>query len=899
MPERNRREFVENPEPTAAIRERVSELVNAAGAGICTVTVCLLPWLLGGTIPEARLVLLAGISLSTVCSTIGMIAGRNRTAGVPVGVVLLLGLVIIGTIQLLPIHLPLTSAMEHATFPELRSQMADSASGAEFPGTAAPARTRLFVAQWLCLCLLLLNSFDTIRTPRRLYFCLSCITINGCALTVIALVQSFRDNGMVWGSQWVYQDFLKPFGPIVNSNGAAGLLCVSMAAGIGLLLLTWRGESGNQTEQRNVRRSHRAVLSEFRLSLQKTIAGLTPSGLLNAAAVSLIMAGIATTRSRAGILAALAGIAVAVLSGVFSRRWSMFIVSVVLLAFSTCGFLVLFELNDVVLSELSTLKDPVSESTVRILHWSDSLQSVRDFPWLGSGLGAYRFATLPYLTQGMRVWFMNADNQFIEMMVESGITGFLCFAGSGLLIALTGLRLLARTEAGKSSSLRSMHALGLICCIIAVSQALSATFDFGTGLPATSAAIVLLWGTATAALQTSQKEQQPGTEYSVDQARGMLFQLPFWPAVGLKFCLLVGTLCYLPDIWSAVNVFRKVVAAERALTAVSSNTSPEELDRYQSQLEAALLRRPDDPDGLQSLFDIQEACFRKRLIDAASGPASLAEPQFQKAWQQLSITGLADRILSIRRSADPSANRLLVRDTAALLRQSPVEATLTRIRKNVPLMPGSQVNLIAYKLITDDQALPDSEGLKVLFSEPGSSRRMFQVGYFYGQQNQLNSCRKYWEHALAVSDSYRRAVLEAAQIHWSPPETVSMFGPQTYENAVRLASEVPAGVLRAELWLAADRQWKKLKPPLTESQNLSRIIHLANTDGNEAASLWASECLADHPENPEFRTQLANLLEKQGKVSEAISEWHRIEHFDPGNQAAAAALRRLNRKQDP
>lgn len=897
MQELNRREFVENPKPTKATRERVSELLNAAGAGVCTITVCLLPWLLGGTIPEARLVLLAGSALSAVCSTVGMIAGKNRTARVPVGVLLLLGLAIIGTIQLLPIHLPLTFAMDHATFPELRSQIVGSVSGAEFPGTATPARTRLFVAQWLCLCLLLMISCDTIRTPRRLRFCLSCMTINACALTVIALIQSFRDVGMLWGAQWTYQDFGNSFGPIVNRNGAAGWLCVSLGAGIGLLL-TSEAEWGNSILQPSVRKSYRTALNDIGLSLQKSISGLTPSGLLNGAAVSLIMAGIATTRSRAGILAALAGISVALLCALFSMRRSMLILSLVLLCCGTCGFLVLFELNDGVLSEMATLDDPVSESTVRILHWSDTLQSVRDFPWLGSGLGAYRFATLPYLTQGIRAWFMNADNQFVEMLVESGITGFLCFAGSGLLIALTGLQLLARTEAGKSRSSRSMHALGLTCGIIAVSQALSATFDFGTGLPATSAAIVLLWGAATAALQTSQKAQQPDTEYRVDQARGLLLQLPFWLAVSMKSCILIGTLCYLPDVWSAVNVFRNVVAAERALTAVSSNTTPEELGRYQSQLETALLRRPDDPDGLQSLFDIQEACFRKRLIDAASGSASLAEPEFQKAWQQLSITGLADQILAIRRSADPSVNRLLVRDTAALLRQSPVESTLTRILKNIPLMPGTRVNLIAYKLITDDQPLPDSEGLKVLFSEPGNSRRLFQVGYFYGQQNQLSNCRKYWEHALTASDTFRRAVLEAAQIYWSPPDAVSMFGPQTYEDAVRLASEVPAGPLRRELWLAADRQWESLKPPQTVSQNFSRIIHLTNTDGDEAASQWAAECLVDHPENTEFRTQLANLLEKQGKVSEAISEWHRIEHFDPGNRAASAALRRLNRRQD-
>ncbi|WP_235908988.1 O-antigen ligase family protein [Roseiconus nitratireducens] len=69
----------------------------------------------------------------------------------------------------------------------------------------------------------------------------------------------------------------------------------------------------------------------------------------------------------------------------------------------------------------------ISEST-RIRHWHDSWAAAVDYLPFGSGGGTYRYAYLPYQDLGDNQTFANADNLYLELMVEQGVPGILLAA---------------------------------------------------------------------------------------------------------------------------------------------------------------------------------------------------------------------------------------------------------------------------------------------------------------------------------------------------------------------------------------------------------------------------------------------------------------------------------------
>ena len=61
------------------------------------------------------------------------------------------------------------------------------------------------------------------------------------------------------------------------------------------------------------------------------------------------------------------------------------------------------------------LRDP------RVTHWQDGLRAATHYLPLGSGLGTYRYAHLPFQREGGRYWFTHADGMPVEWLLEGGL----------------------------------------------------------------------------------------------------------------------------------------------------------------------------------------------------------------------------------------------------------------------------------------------------------------------------------------------------------------------------------------------------------------------------------------------------------------------------------------------
>lgn len=187
-------------------------------------------------------------------------------------------------------------------------------------------------------------------------------------------------------------------------------------------------------------------------------------------------------------MAAVVGAVVASLlsGGRGARLWLLVLILGVMGA--VAGLLGSIGLLESITERLETLRPGSGASVARVTHWSDCVEVVQRYLPMGAGLGAHRFAYLPYQKIGGPLWYVNADNLYVEWLVEGGVwlIGLLLIG-----IAIFMLRLRMLTQAVSQPHIAALIAMGWF---ILGSQAVSQFFDFGMLMPAIYLTLALLVG---------------------------------------------------------------------------------------------------------------------------------------------------------------------------------------------------------------------------------------------------------------------------------------------------------------------------------------------------------------------------------------------------------------------
>ena len=197
----------------------------------------------------------------------------------------------------------------------------------------------------------------------------------------------------------------------------------------------------------------------------------------------LMLSAIAFTGSRAGILAALVGLAVLAVAANRKSRW----VSVALVAGVSLGsasFLTWIGVGRSFGRLAATFWFEVAWGA-RALVWWESLGLVRRFPLTGSGLGTFESAfplVQPASLEGMR--WAKAHNDFLELMVTGGLVGFAIAAGGTVLLLMALVRKL-RSAVRTEDRLALAAALGSLAAV-----ATHEIFDFGLSLSANAFTLI-------------------------------------------------------------------------------------------------------------------------------------------------------------------------------------------------------------------------------------------------------------------------------------------------------------------------------------------------------------------------------------------------------------------------
>jgi O-antigen ligase len=299
----------------------------------------------------------------------------------------ILGMIVLGLIQLLPLRAP------------------DNAGLAISPARALsldPYATRLVIVQVASLFVYFAATLIFTDTSRRLRTLVRTITIFGFLLAMFGLMQSLTSDGtrVYWFRQLTQST---AFGPFINRHHFAGYMELAIAIPLGLLFT-------------GAVEKHKRVLYSFAAMLMGVALLMTNSrgGAISLGAEILFLAVVGTTarsrhgqrlprRERARAAMVRAGLA------------SLLIVALI-------GGALAFGGADIFTRLLGTptASDP---TTGRAHFWSVALNVIKAYPITGSGLGSFGVIYTRYDSRNGLFRLEQAHNDYLQTLSDGGIIG--------------------------------------------------------------------------------------------------------------------------------------------------------------------------------------------------------------------------------------------------------------------------------------------------------------------------------------------------------------------------------------------------------------------------------------------------------------------------------------------
>jgi O-antigen ligase len=310
---------------------------------------------------------------------------------------------------------------------------------------------QLYVA-YAILLFLAVNVFEGEAVQRNLWVTL---TGFGFLLAVFAMVQGFSSHGAIY---WLVRptESSWPYGPYVNHNHYAGLM--EMLIPIPLVM----------SLRRNMEVSRRILLGF---------------------AAVVMGASLFLSQSRGGMLALL--IELGVLVVVAARRNRAALIALGVFAIVCVGMLVSVgggELGHRIASMQSPLDAQLSGSRITIAR--NSVELVKQKPLLGWGLGLFP-SVYPSVRSFATDQFINeAHNDYVQLLVETGLLGFLSMIVFIVFVYRSALRGLRGWEFAQGRALTLAMMIGITGIVV------HSLFDFNLQIPANAAMFFFCCGIA-------------------------------------------------------------------------------------------------------------------------------------------------------------------------------------------------------------------------------------------------------------------------------------------------------------------------------------------------------------------------------------------------------------------
>ena len=534
---------------------------------------CLTPWAFGSVDGWAML----GILLGTIAlALLGLVRGwgeaGTRGAATCLPSLALLGLIALALIQsrsfperLLARISPQAAGLRTSLFPKALEVVAGSslpaARGAESTLSLVPEETintcLALTAAWI-LFQSVLNLGGGLASFRRFA---TAIAINAAFLAFFALIQSLSWNGKIY---WI-RPSSQPFGPwysggpFVCHNHLAAYLNLGLGLCIGSLLAAGREP-------------------------RRTRAG--GSWLWYSYAMTLIVVGLLSSHSRGGFVSAV--VASLVVLVLWRPRVSR----------PQVGLLVFLAMAPMLMMAVGSLSPFQRLGTIlgrdafapRLKIWGQSLSVWRDYPAVGTGLGSFPFAVASYGKVDRGVFYGHAENEYLELLVETGIIGL----GIGIAAIAATLRLAGRAFTSTRIASDRLIVLGGLWSLFALLvQCMS---DFCLHIPGVAVTALMLIGhLCRLGLRARQTSEVAGADAQV-----------VGPRLAGRAVLLASAVATVAILIPTFRLARAEILLSRGNVPLPGSSVPtiqptslplEQLESMERALKAALAVRPNWAEG--------------------------------------------------------------------------------------------------------------------------------------------------------------------------------------------------------------------------------------------------------------------------------------------------------------
>ena len=286
-----------------------------------------------------------------------------------------------------------------------------------------------------------------------------------------------------------------------SKNSAGAYLNICLAASMGLVTWAMLNLRRKDTDFR-YKVADATILMKIRGAIEDFLSELNTPQI--AAVICSVVIGIAVlvSQCRGAAMAAVAAlIATVVLVGKKRSRGSNAIAPMLIILASLAASAA-FQLDENSYERLETLAEFDLEAdsiSGRVYIWSVAREAMNFFGLLGSGLGTFHYAYLPFQHPTSPGWFYHAESLYLQIGVELGYLGL--FTVLAVLFVI-GAKLQARVHTDAWKAITPIRVAGTF---LFFSQIVHSSVDFGLILPALFVPACLLLGATLQSLGASKQ----------------------------------------------------------------------------------------------------------------------------------------------------------------------------------------------------------------------------------------------------------------------------------------------------------------------------------------------------------------------------------------------------------
>lgn len=140
----------------------------------------------------------------------------------------------------------------------------------------------------------------------------------------------------------------------------------------------------------------------------------------------------------------------------------------------------------------------------------DTLSFIAAYPLVGAGMGTYYPGILRYQTSGLGFAWLNAHNDYLQLLAETGVVGF------GMLATVVFLAFRRSVRVARTAVSHEVRMLGLACCAGLAAMLIHSLVDFNMYVPANAMVFAWIMGIAAGLPQAeTRKERHPRASFNL------------------------------------------------------------------------------------------------------------------------------------------------------------------------------------------------------------------------------------------------------------------------------------------------------------------------------------------------------------------------------------------------